>query len=1129
MIEFKNYIKELQSEAIDNITEHSKRSALEILLKSIAIQTDDKIKILHEPRRKENYGSPDFLIYIDSSIIGYVENKKITENLDKTLKTPQIKKYRELSDNILLTNYIEFVWIKKDVIERETLCYQSDLENKRFKLDTSKAQKVSKLISKFVSQAPIGISTTKELALALAVRGKNLKTYLFDELERQAKEEHLGRLFGLFQTFKENVSNDLKLIEFADAYAQMLVYGLFLAKLNADTKEVTLRNAEEFIPQSFQLIRELVSFFDELEKDEYKETRWIIEETISIMNNLQLNEIQKSLSFANVETLHATSLQLQTDPYIYFYEDFLAAYDSKLRKAKGVYYTPPQVVFFIVSAINSILERDFSIILGLTDHKQVTLLDFATGTGTFITEVFRQVIDSISATSPASKELIIREHLLKNIFGFEYLIAPYTIAQLKLSQLLYEHNYKITDKERLQIYLTNTLEPASAKQNLFLPGLTEEGRLAKKVKENPVLVITGNPPYSISSSNTHPMILNLLNNYKKGLNERKINLDDDYIKFIRFAHDKIARFGQGVVAVITNNSFLDGITHRRMRESLLNDFDKIYIINLHGNSLKKEGDENVFDIRVGVAISIFIKTPKPLKNKEVYYFSTKNNELIKRQEKYDFLTNNGLNEIEFEKLKPEKPNFWFVKKDLTNKKQYKKGWKLNELFNIFSTGIQTHKDELSVQFSKSNYKDIIRDFLDLELHIIKQKYKLVESRDWKIEYAKTDIFRSVSKILERKILASKEIRKNEWNSILDRLLIKTHYKPFDYREIFNSKKSKGFIAYPRFNVMEHLIGVNKNIGLLSLKQHDDNKKFTYSFVSEYPIFDRTFINSKGYTYVFPLYIYSTNGNTDANGNGYLFKEKTKQDNFTLEFRNFIKTKYTNATKNNKQEISDLKKEIKALKKSIEKIKLDIEKEEVKVIIDTFNQTLEELSTTYENKKQRLIELEQQSKQNSFTPSAEQIFGYIYAILHSPTYRSKYAEFLKFDFPRIPFTKTLTKFQTLSKLGWELIQIHLLNEIPQGKDYDNLAVYTGSGENEVEKPKYTNKKLFINKEQYFDNIPEQVYEFKIGAYQVLHKYLKDRKGRKLSYNEIVNIENISKALKFTINHKELIDNETNSWI
>jgi len=354
-------------------------------------------------------------------------------------------------------------------------------------------------LTNFFSQAPIGISNAKDLALALAVRSKNLKDFLNEELIKQNENDSTNDdfLFGLYKTFKNYIFKQLTVSEFSDAFAQMLVYGLFLAKLNADTQNVTLENAKRFIPQSFQLIKELVSFLDKLDNPDYSDTKWIIDETISIMNNLELIEIKKSLSYKNPQGFQNLEGLMETDPYIYFYETFLAAYDSKLRKAKGVYYTPPQVVNFIIRAINDIIKTEFHIGSGLATPDIVTVLDFATGTGTFLIEILRQIFDSLPNDSASYKEMLIKDHILKNLYGFEYLIAPYTIAHIKLSQFLKENGYELKEKDRFQLFLTNTLEPiADIPPNIFIKALSNEGKLAQQVKDKPILVITGNPPYS---------------------------------------------------------------------------------------------------------------------------------------------------------------------------------------------------------------------------------------------------------------------------------------------------------------------------------------------------------------------------------------------------------------------------------------------------------------------------------------------------------------------------------------------------------------------------------------------------------------------------------------------------------
>ncbi|MDZ7649809.1 MAG: N-6 DNA methylase [Cytophagales bacterium] len=451
---------------------------------------------------------------------------------------------------------------------------------------------------------------------------------MLDELQRQGKEHNEGRLYQLFETFRSFVFHELTIEEFADAFAQNLAYGLFLAKLNADTQSVNLYNAKKFIPSSFELIRELVNFLDELDNDEYRETRWIVEEVLTIMNNLDLPAIHESLSFTKKKKNKDTDDITIKDPYVYFYEDFLASYDKKLRKSKGVYYTPPPVVNFIVRSIDDILKRSFKIKEGLADRSKVTLLDFATGTGTFLVEVLQQIFENLPKDS-GKKNLLIKEHVLKNIFGFEYLIAPYTIAHLKLSQFLKDNDYELKPKERLQIFLTNTLAPIDTQTKIpLLPALTEESKQAQDVKDKPILVITGNPPYSKKSKNNDPWIVNLVNSYKivdgKRSKEKQSWFRDDYIKFIRFAQDKMDKVDEGIVGVITNHSFLNNITMPGMRQSLLNSFDQIYIVNLNG-SAKQEGklpdgiikDENVFDIEQGVSISFLIKR-KGL-SKKVFY------------------------------------------------------------------------------------------------------------------------------------------------------------------------------------------------------------------------------------------------------------------------------------------------------------------------------------------------------------------------------------------------------------------------------------------------------------------------------------------------------------------------------
>jgi len=1018
MIDFKTYIKELQSIPIDEITEHSKRFALETILRELAsgcaAANTNKINVLHEPKRKDNYGSPDFKIYSENSIIGYVENKKITENLDKILKSEQIKKYRELSQNLLITNYIEFVWIKGEMIQRETLCYLSDIENKKFKLDTEKTEKVEKLLLNFFSQAPEKISLPKDLALALAVRCKNLKDFINDELTRQNEQNEQERLYDLYKAFKDNIFTELTISEFSDAFAQMLAYGLFLAGLNADTVKtghaLSLHNAKYYIPSSFQLIKELINFLDELEKPEYKETKWIIDETISIINNIQWFDLKQNLSFNKKVK---DNENIETDPYIYFYETFLATYDYNLRKSKGVYYTPPQVVNFIVRAIDEILINTFKLSNGFAERNKVTVLDFATGTGTFLLEVFKIILNNIPTESPEKRKMIIKDHILQNLYGFEYLIAPYTIAHLKLSQFLKENGYEFQDKDRLQIYLTNTLEPVDKQIKVaFMPQLTKETQSAQEIKDKPILVITGNPPYSGHSKNNGTWIKSQINKYKfvdgAPLGERNSKwLNDDYVKFIRFAQDKMDKAEHGIVGIITNHSFLDNPTFRGMRQSLMNTFDQMYFIDLHGNAKKKEKtpegnkDENVFDIEQGVAISILIKK-KGLK-KGIYHTDFYG----LRSEKYDLCLQNSLQTLDFNSLVPNTPNYFFVPKNNIFSEQYFNFYSVRDIFFHSNIGICSQRDSIAFQFSKEELLNILTDFKSKSVETIKKDYQLrKDGRDWKVSYAKENI---------------------EKTGIDEQYIKQINYRLFDKRWTFFTDKSKGFIAYPRYKTFKNLF-IDNNFALVLSRQIATNE-FRHIFVSDLP-FDQCFNSNltKEGNYAFPLYL-ETSDNLILNSienieidyknaeKKYLQHEKLFKN--ALKLYNNLKTK----TKTDEQIFEEQQ-------AAFEEIKTEFEN--IKNIFNNRNTINNELKNKFVvNFTQKFKKFIKEKYIKEFSP--EQILGYIYAILHSETYRKKYSEFLKSDFPRILFTDSEKIFLKVSELGFELIQKHLLKEIPNDKN------------------------------------------------------------------------------------------------
>jgi hypothetical protein len=750
--DFDRYLLALRRTPIDEKTEHTDRAALQSILQSIASAGAGDVLVHHEPKRVVNKGAPDFKIAKSGLILGYVENKAIGENLDTVLKSDQIARYKSLSQNIILTDYLHFIWINKDGIQRETLCHATDLENPRFRLREDRVVAVTKLLQGFFSTAPEGIGRAQQLAHALATRSKLLRDYLEEELVRQEREHQEGRLYGLFQIFRDQVFHELVLKEFADAFAQMLAYGLFLARLNSDTEPVTLHNAREYVPGSFRLIRELVDFLAELEKDEYRDVRWVVEEVLSIVNGLDLPAIHEDLSFrqrrAISRKVRAADEEehrlFERDPFIYFYEDYLKAYDPAMRKGRGVYYTPPPIVNFIVRAVDDILKESFNIPDGLADHQRVTVLDFACGTGTFLLEVFQRIFDNIGGPDTGRADPIVREHLLKNLFGFEYLIAPYTIAHLKLSQYLKDQNHALKKNERLQVFLTNTLEPVEPQANFLLPAISAEVEAAQAVKEQPILVITGNPPYSGHSKNKGPWITAAIDEYKftwertaDGLDMRKPLgeknpkwLQDDYVKFIRFAQMKMDGFSfktvapdgkliehsvpgveNGVVGIITNHRWLDNPTFRGMRQSLMRSFNQIYV-----------------QVKQGVAISIFVK--RPGLDRGVW----RGDIWGKRLQKYRTAAESTVKSVNWSTLGPVTPFYLFARQDAVLRDEYQRGWRLTEIFQVNVLGFQTHRDDFAVSFTESEMKRKLKELADAKISDdeLSRRYGLKGSGSWEL-------------------------------------------------------------------------------------------------------------------------------------------------------------------------------------------------------------------------------------------------------------------------------------------------------------------------------------------------------------------------------------------------------------
>jgi len=882
--DFESYFRALAATVLDEKTEHMDRSALQTLLQAAADDAEPGARVLHEPRRdKGGAGSPDFKVIRYGRIAGYVEVKTVDENLSKVLKSDQIKKYRVLSDNIVLTDYLEFCWIKAGgEIVRERLAHSEDLSARRLSLRPERVEAVRLLLRGFFSATPQWIGRARDLALALASRAGMLRDFLTIELTRQAKVHQEGRLHALYEVFRRQVFHELAVREFADAFAQMLAYGLFLARLNAGkTQTVTLGNVRSFIPGSFSLIRELVRFLEEMEEPEYADVRWVVDEVLSIVNGLDLAAIHDDLSFrarkaisrkvrADDEEEHRL---FERDPFIYFYEDFLKAYDAAMRKGRGVYYTPPPIVNFIVRAVDDILKDSFGIRDGLADHQRVTVLDFACGTGTFLLEVFQRIFDNIGGPSAGRADPIVREHLLKNVFGFEYLIAPYTIAHLKLSQYLRDEGHPLKDNERLQVFLTNTLEPIEPQYDSYFPAISREVEAAQRVKDRDILVIVGNPPYSGHLKNKGPWISAQIGGYKYTVERRPdLNasdglgpeervplgernpkwLNDDYVKFIRFAQLKMDAVKEGVVGVITNHSWLDNPTFRGMRQSLMRSFDQIYVLDLHGNAKKKERtpdggkDENVFDIEQGVAISLFVK--KPGLERGVW----RGDLWGKQLGKYQAAAQGTLHSTEWTKLAPSNPFYLFAHQDASIRDEYNASWRLPEMFPTNVLGFQTHRDAFAVSFTEAEMKGKLADLADVRLSDdeLAHRYGLKSNRDW--NFLETRSAARHGQVTAPQLVA---------------------YRPFDSRW---SEFSGLTMDYPRRELMDHVAG-RKNLCLLVPRQIG-TPTWQHAFLASTPAESCVVSSStKSQNYVLPIWVYASEGKPE--------------ENLSSDFRAFMDSRY----------------------------------------------------------------------------------------------------------------------------------------------------------------------------------------------------------------------------------------------
>jgi type I restriction-modification system DNA methylase subunit len=1018
---FEKYIRSISSKfAHAETSEMGYRTDFEILLKEIFESINVK-RIDHDARAKQG-NKPDFIILKFDVPILYIETKDIGMSLDKIEKSEQMSRYFGYA-NLVLTDYVEFRFYRNGKLYEYPIQIATyDIKHRIITALPDNYSHLAKTLVDFSQTHKEPIRTGEHLSKIMGGKAQrirdNIRQFLSHDSEKNAE------IMRVFSTLKKLLVHDLTKDSFADMYAQTLVYGLFVARYYDETSEnFTRQEARDLIPKSNPLLRH---FFDHIVGPDFdKRLEYIVNELCEVFKHADVPELMKQY--------FQDDLWGQThegpDPVIHFYEDFLKEYDPALRKKLGAYYTPLPVVRFIVRSVDYLLEKEFGLASGLADTSKteaglhrVQILDPAAGTGTFISAVIRIIYERLLKSGQKGRwPNYVHHDLLPRLHGFELMMAPYTIAHLKLSMAFKATGFGIFNR-RLGIYLTNSLESGAAQTDLFTgfgfaESIAEESKEASDIKnKTPIMVVIGNPPYSGESSNKSYKGNDVYKVEPAGGKLRERNskwLNNDYVKFIRFAESLVEKTGEGIVAMITDHGYIENPTFRGMRHHLMKTFDDIYILDLHGSSKTKEKlpdgsqDINVFDIQQGVSIIFGIKQKNRSSNTHAKIFRA--DCFGSRQLKFLFLDTNSLNTVKWEKVVPLLPNYEWISRNKKLSEEYRKGFPISELFPILNVGIVTARDKMSIQYTRNEMEKVIEDFQVLDDETLRLKYDLgKDKRDWKVSLAKKDVVKN----------------------LCNECFVPISYRPFDTRWTFYTGNSKGFHCMPRGEIMKHILK-GENISFSVHKREEQDINWAHIFVTR-NITEHSYTSIKSINYQIPLFLYT--------------------DDYSR--------------------VSNLKKEIVA---------------EIENVV------------------------------GKVTP--EDIFDYIYAVLHSPGYREKYKEFLKIDFPRVPYPKDVKTFKELIAFGAELRSLHLL-ESPKVNRF--ITTYPVAGSDIVEKVLYKNGNVLINQNQCFGNVPESAWNFYIGGYQPAQKWLKDRKGRALVNADIEHYQKIIVALTETDRIMQEID-------
>ncbi|MDD2455674.1 MAG: N-6 DNA methylase [Kiritimatiellae bacterium] len=1050
---FSGYLKELCAVARQgDAREESFYPALAGFLQAFADAAGHKhVRVTTLPKTTDA-GNPDFRLWNGMNrIVGYVEAKKPSEErLDVIEESEQLKRYLATFPNLILTNFCEFrLYRDGELIQSVMAARPFALTSLRTATATEKAGELHGLLERFLDFSLPKAFTAESLAAELAKRTRFLRDVVGRQLVQE--KDRPGVLAGFFEAFQTYLIGTLTTADFADLFAQTIAYGLFAARTRAEDGEKFSRiSAFNSIPHTIGVLRDLFRFISL--GDLPDQLAWCVDDLAEVLAVADAHGI--------LDRYYREGKG--SDPIVHFYETFLAHYDPAERERRGVYYTPEPVVGYIVRSLHGILKADFGKRDGLASEG-VTLLDPAAGTMTFVARAAALAVAEFETKyGKGGRADFIRRHILKNFHAFELMMAPYAVGHLKMSFFLEELGHRLADDERVPFYLTNTLDNEELEQSR-LPGfsaLAEESRLAGLVKrQTPVLVILGNPPYSGHSSNVGEWIRGLIETYKqvdgKPLGERNPKwLQDDYVKFLRFAQWKIEQAGCGVVGMITNHSYLDNPTFRGMRQSLMRTFDDICILDLHGNSLKKETcpdgspDKNVFDIRQGVAIAFFVKR-RPARAgggaDAKAEAAVRHAELHgTREAKCAWLDAHDAAGTRWRKLEPRSGSYLFIRRDETSMRRYERYPSMPAIFPVNSVGIVTARDSLTIHWKPEDVWSTVTVFSKMEPELARRGYGLgKDALDWQVTLAQRDILDS--------------------GPARDRVT-PVLYRPFDMRHTYYTGRTRGFICRPRAEVMRHMLA-GENLALCVGRQGQVVGAGEWSLCFCSNMIEDLNLFYRGGNVNFPLYLYPEPGQPK--------KDKAGVGRYVAMMLFETKERYGARRPN-----------------------LDA------AVVDA-------LSAAYGK-----------------APAPEDIFRYVYAVLYAPAYRKKYAEFLKSDFPRIPFTADAKLFKRLATLGAKMISLHLL----QSPELDPPACrFEGEGDGRVGKDRKAGlrydtegARVYVNGAQHFAPVPEAVWTYQVGGYQVCEKWLKDRKGRRLEVEDIRAYCRIVTALCRTVELQYEID-------